>query len=271
VPSLRSHLVVFYLKATGRKKPYLDPALLEARIAADPGDHRPPAALQKKYHITGTVVEGFPCYTMGQGPLRILYLHGGSYVFEIVKEHWRFLARIADHIPCTITVPIYPLARRHDHRDVERMLAALRHPFDVIMGDSAGGGMALTLAQSGIAQPKEIVLISPWLDVELENPNIDDHADPWLARPGLRHAGRKYAGPDSPRAVSPVHGPLEGVAPITIFMGTRDILLADARLLRDRGNVRLIEGEGMVHVWPLLPIPEARRAIAQMVEILRRV
>jgi acetyl esterase/lipase len=39
------------------------------------------------------------------------------------------------------------------------------------MGDSSGGGMALALAQkardAGLQQPRDLVLLSPWLDVTM--------------------------------------------------------------------------------------------------------
>ena len=45
-----------------------------------------------------------------------------------------------------------------------------------IMGDSAGGGMSLALAQKFreecLPQPSNIVLLSPWLDITMTNPDI---------------------------------------------------------------------------------------------------
>ena len=159
-----------------------------------------------------------------------------------------------------------------------------------IMGDSAGGGMALAVAmqlrdrggkrsadaaqpdaaQLAAAQPRTI-LISPWLDISGTDPQLAVIAprDPWLAVPGSHAAGAVYRGElgeDDPM-VSPINGDLEGLGRITMFSGTRDILNADAARLVARARTENIaldyhEAPEMIHVWPLLPIPEARTARA---------
>ena len=47
----------------------------------------------------------------------------------------------------------------------------------IIMGDSAGGGLSLALlekiSQEDIKMPKKTILISPWLDVRMDNPKIE--------------------------------------------------------------------------------------------------
>jgi len=55
----------------------------------------------------------------------------------------------------------------------------VKEPDDLIMmGDSAGGGFALALAQKlkneSIDQPAQIILLSPWLDITLTNPDIKE-------------------------------------------------------------------------------------------------
>ena len=89
------------------------------------------------------------------GEKHILYLHGGGYVYEITNLHWEFLGKLIDALKCTITIPIYPLAPKHQYQEVFDMIVPIYQqiisevkPEDiVIMGDSAGGGMSLSLAQ----------------------------------------------------------------------------------------------------------------------------
>lgn len=55
----------------------------------------------------------------------------------------------------------------------------LPEPADLIlMGDSAGGGFVLALAQfmkqEEVPQPSQLILLSPWLDLSLSNPNIKE-------------------------------------------------------------------------------------------------
>lgn len=79
--------------------------------------------------------------------------------------------------------------------------------------------------------------------------------------------------PASPH-LSPLYGPLQGLGRLTVFIGTRDLLLADCRALRDRAaaqgvDIEMHEATGMIHVWPLLPVKQAMAARAAIAEIVR--
>ena len=107
----------------------------------------------------------------------VLYLHGGAYIRPITSFHWRFLRSIVEQTGCTVTVPLYPLAPEANCvqtveavTDVyirERARAGAEHV--TVMGDSAGGGLALALCyalrQKAFRLPCSLVLICPWLDV----------------------------------------------------------------------------------------------------------
>jgi acetyl esterase/lipase len=91
--------------------------------------------------------------------------------------------------------------------------------------------------------------------------------DPWLAIPGAAVANALWQGElaVTDPLVSPMYGSLEGLAPVTLFCGTRDMLHADAtafvtRAARAGLPVDFHEARGMIHVYPLLPIPEAAAA-----------
>ena len=252
--------------------------------------------------IEVTSVSGWPVYTVtprgGAVPRRAVYLHGGAYVFEITMQHWQLVAHLAIRTGTRFTVPIYPLAPAATASTIVPAVANLAATLIAevgadrvtIMGDSAGGGMALAVAmqlrdrgrersadaaqpdaaQLAAAQPRTI-LISPWLDISGTDPQLAVIAprDPWLAVPGSHAAGAVYRGElgeDDPM-VSPINGDLEGLGRITMFSGTRDILNADAARLVARARTENIaldyhEAPEMIHVWPLLPIPEARTARA---------
>ena len=99
--------------------------------------------------------------------------------------------------------------------------------------------------------------------------------DPWIT-PSARVCGRYWAGEaelTDPR-VSPMFGDPGGLKRVTVFAGTREILNPDSVKFYSRldpeGDSELIIGEGMFHVYPLLPIPEAGPAVDKIVEKIMR-
>jgi acetyl esterase/lipase len=153
----------------------------------------------------------------------------------------------------------------------------------VLMGDSAGGGMALAVAQQhrdcGGPALRRVVLISPWLDVATDHPDQLEIAprDLMLRIPVAQEAGRLYAGElpvDDPR-VSPLHGDLRGLPPVDVFVGTDELVLVDATRLeanaKESGAVVHVDvGRDMQHVYPILPLlPEGAAARRRIVELCR--
>ena len=107
----------------------------------------------------------------------ILYFHGGSYMAELTNEHWRFLANLANDTKSTVIIPDYPLAPKSNYKNVLNMIEPLYKETIsnngaenvIVMGDSAGGGMALgileKMAENNIKQPSQTILISPLIPV----------------------------------------------------------------------------------------------------------
>ncbi|SMH50030.1 alpha/beta hydrolase [Mesorhizobium australicum] len=294
MPSLKSRIVSLYLRST-RKKAFASAAEMNRWIARARTleDHRPPASVARRLDIARREVFGSPVYDVaprgGHVEKRILYLHGGAYVFEITPFHWRLIAEMAERLDARITVPVYPLAPEHRFEEMfgmvmqtyRRMLAEEPAGEIVFMGDSAGGNMAVVLtmmaAKEGLPGPDRHVLISPGLDMTLENPDVAQAArlDPWLDIEGGLEAIRHYA-PHLDRAdwrISPIKGDLSVLPPMLILAGEFDLLTLDtirfADLARRAGvEVELVVEPGMMHVWPLIDMPEARRARNLIVEFL---
>lgn len=249
----------------------------------------------RRMRVEHQTVDGIEIYRLSPRvpqPLEqhVLYLHGGAYIRPITSHHWRFIQALVEQAGCTITVPLYPLA---PEATCKRAVAAVTElykrtcaevgvaSFDVI-GDSAGGGMALALCyalrEDAAPLPRSLVLICPWLDVTLTNPSIapNEKNDPMLATLGLKEVGRLYAGDLGSEHcyVSPIHGDLRGLPPTLLFAGTRDIAHYDELLFAEKATAAGVEvdlqmGQEMIHVWPILPIPEGKKALEKIVQYLR--
>lgn len=278
-----------YLRLS-RKRSYATLAGATARLAEPKASSSPPRALVRGGRVSRTDIAGSSLYvvtphlgkSVKQG-VSVIYLHGGAYVGEIQKEHWALIAYLADRLGVKIRVPIYGLAPDHHVGEALELMqevmtrCAADGDRSYLIGDSAGGGLAIAATRcwldSGGCAPLGLTLIAPWLDIAMTNPDIEviEPLDPWLTRLGLRAFGLAWAGSAAPDdfRVSPVHADLSDFPPIDLYVGDRDITVADCRLLRDKlpaGHLSYCEKRGAVHVYPLLPVPEGRAAREQIVD-----
>ena len=130
------------------------------------------------------------------------------------------------------------------------------------MGDSAGGGLGLALeeklSEENIEMPVKTILISPWLDVRLNNPKIEEvqKKDKELNKETLKLAGIAYAGEEGSESflVNPIDGNLSKLKNVTILTGTYDILNPDVQVLKQKASevgvgIEVKEYEQAGHIW----------------------
>ena len=294
MPSLLSRLVPGYFRITRSNRIYVRPDVARKHIEElriRPLRFGPPRRLRPAVSVSVDDRLGWPVFTLtprtGQARGAVVYVHGGGWVNQIVVQHWQLAAQIAAEAGTRVAVPIYPLVPFGTADQVVPAVANLvrtstaRYGSTCLAGDSAGGQIALSAAillRDDQHTVPRTVLISPALDLSLSNPEIDlvQPSDPWLGRDGTRvfiEHWRGTLGINDPR-VSPLAADLDGLGPLTVFSGTRDILNPDTRLLVDKAitaglDVEYHEGQGLVHVYPLTPTPEGRAARALIVEGLR--
>ena len=189
------------------------------------------------------------------------------------QTHWKFIENLVTDTKVTVVLPDYPLTPKYKYTDVFSMIEPLYEEIQskigdkklIVMGDSAGGGMSLALCQSvaqkQINQPTKLILLSPWLDVTLENSEIDrvQAYDKNLNKEALKIAGIAYAGANENTKdfhVSPLYGNMENLPNISIYTGTYDILNPDVKKLEEKAKEQGIkteikEYEGAQHIWLL--------------------
>ena len=216
----------------------------------------------------------------------VLYIHGGAYLHNFTPQHWKAMAEWAETTGCGIVAPNYPLLYRYNVKDAFPLMMQLyrklqeRFPAKriLIMGDSAGGGFTLALAQElkadSIGLPRHLVLISPWVDITGGDDAIQEH-DTFLNNEVLRHIGADWAGDIDVRdpMVSPFYGDMQGLPPTDLYTGTWEVFYTDIVKTFDKMksvgvDVRLHIKEKMGHVYPLWPCPEGKEARQEIAEII---
>lgn len=235
----------------------------------------------------------------------LLYVHGGGYVSGPNAFQLRMICRICGDVGAVGYVPIYRLAPEHPYpaalSDVMGVYDAIstngsyQSPAGTentlagvtVLGDSAGGGIALslvnTLRDAGRPRPHRLVLMSPWVDVRLNHPEIEAYQarDRMLWHEGLREAGLAYAGtaPLDHPGISPANDTIGRLPPTLVLLGGHDVLYPDARDWAERARafndgtastLEIVTEPKMFHVWPAMTpfVPEARRAVRAIVRFV---
>ena len=163
----------------------------------------------------------------------VLYLHGGGYTFRGAVSQ-RFASMLAHHSKLPLFFPHYRLTPEHPHpAQAEDALAAWRYvtartPAErvIVIGDSAGGHMALTLLQTlkaqGLPQPALCIGLCPWTDIgergdSLHGNDKYDLVQGWMALQfGEWHEpGNKFGR----QVLSPIHPDFSDLAPIYLPAG----------------------------------------------------
>jgi triacylglycerol lipase len=209
----------------------------------------------------------------------VVAIHGGSYAGEATIFHWWTYTDLARQTGATVVVPDYALtpvgtADTEVPRVADFIADAIGEHGDQnvsVLGDSAGGGLALLAVQElvrrGSTRPSRLVLLAPWLDVSMSDDRLAGVDDPLLDVANSARYGRSWAGERNTRdpLVSPLFGSLDGLPPTFVYSSSRDLLTIDALRLRERA---LAEGvsqiafrmrQGLLHDYPIYaPLSDAR-------------
>ena len=238
------------------------------------------------------MVGGVPAYWLAAGaadPSRVvLYLHGGSYAAGGLATHRDITGRLSRAGSCRVLLLLYRLAPEHPFpAPVEDALAAYRalllsgvDPARlVLVGDSAGGGLALALLMAlrdaHEPLPAGAVVMSPWTDLASTAPSLRTKADidPWLVAESVPREAAVYLAGADPRdpLASPLYGDLSGLPPLLVHVGEDEILLDDAVRVAEEARragvlTTLKVWPGMWHVFQLFAgqIADARIALDEI-------
>ncbi len=236
----------------------------------------------KKVRVKAWNVDGFPVVTINGSYTKashVIMLPGGAYTLEPTERYREIAEYFATEYQVKVTIPQCPLAPEFTALDVHKYLVRVysclvsEYPEDefFLFGDFSGGGLALSFLQElrdmgNLPMPVKTAVISPWLDIALDNPKIKlvKKTDPILPVEALKEAGVRYRGclePDHP-FVSPLYGDWENLGHILVFSGSEEILTPDCELLAEKSGklqgTKIIykKGTKMIHDWILIPCKE---------------
>lgn len=221
----------------------------------------------------------------------VIFLHGGAYCLMSAMTHHRFGGHIANAAAADVIIPDYALAPEAPYpqaRDECMRVFEERRKHgpaqQILAGDSAGGGLALSVAcalrDAGMAGPDALILMSPWLDLSLSGPLLQAGKidDPILSMGNLKALADLYRG-DTPAAdpgASPLFADLKGLPRTLLQIAEKDLLREDGERLAerwpDRASLTIQTYAGMLHSFQMFAgdMPEADTAIAQLTTFLNQ-
>jgi triacylglycerol lipase len=249
--------------------------LLSSRILSPILDNSPPKFLplllgETVQHTTYdgmNVVQITPAHPDGN---YVVAIHGAPFIRPTILN-WLDYTMMAQQTGATIEVPIYPLLQQGGTAGtvvpemaglISSEIAAHGASNVSVLGDSAGGNIALAAVEYMVANnetvPASMVLLSPWLDVGMTNPNIAFVHDPLIPLEPAQQLGKAWAGnlPENNSLVSSLYGSLQGLPPTYVYSGSLDSLAPDVLVLQQEAAsqgapISFVLANGQIHDWIL--------------------
>ena len=201
----------------------------------------------------------------------VLYLHGSGYMHAHRAVHERMAAIIAKNTHLKVYFPLYPklpvCTAVSCYAVLNNFCSFLLKQGGVIpVGDSSGASLCLSLV-SERSELRTVVAMSPWLDLRLGAEEEEMRAsDKMLSIERLRYIARLWAYdiPYENVRLSPANGEYDGKC-VWVFVGSKEIFYPSACRFEEKNaskgvDVHCVVGEGMQHVYPLMPTPEGAAA-----------
>ena len=214
-----------------------------------------------------TEVGGIPCEHIRSTRTQtstgtLVYLFGGGFIFGCPYSDLTIIGALAELCHVDVIAPKYSLAPEHpapaainDCMDVYREVAQSSVGRLLLVGESAGGNLALLLAQSAVNEnirvPDAMGLLSPDADLCPDSYSYDPtySHDPTLSQLIMSDVLTAYLPGMDPKDpfVSPIFGDMRGLPSTIITTGTRDLLLA--RCLRTARAMHRANVDVDTRVW----------------------
>lgn len=248
--------------------------------------------IKLKSSLSKTMFNEMPIYFINEHSNQntlIIYLHGGAFINQPLVQHFNLVDTIAQSTNTTIIFPLYP---RLPHSDEIHCLSQLESFIEilikdkpshkiVLMGDSAGGWLALSLAaflRDRLKKPSEhLILFSPWCDLTMSNVDMKlEKKDPILSHEGLKQIGMMWMkeATESEKHGFKMNDSLYGVGDIHVYVGSHEIFLPQAQALKLNAHsqgvsLNLKEGNMMIHDFILFPFKQSKEVLSEVIDIIK--
>jgi acetyl esterase/lipase len=222
-----------------------------------------------------------------------LHFHGGGYVIGGLDEEGAYVGRVAEASGVTLLTLEYRLAPEHVFpAAVNDAVAAVQALLDagqdpkklVLLGDSAGGGLALAallqLRDQGAPQLAGASLGSPAVDLSWPGATMRTHRESDFLTPEVADKWmRMYLGDADIRnpLASPSHGDHIGLPPLQYLVGDSELfyddVIACAETSKNAGvEVEVVIGKDACHCWyrgGFPPLPGSRDTVARIADFIQ--
>ncbi len=200
----------------------------------------------------------------------IIYFHGGGLCLKGGLPQWMMIDKWIKHTDAKASYIIYPMIPHYKTKDIfdisreiyQHILTLYPEDKFILIGDSAGGLIILSILQlirsNNIKAPVLNVLLSPWIDFSLSNPDMSlyKNKDKLLSLSRFEGLNQYNNIDEASEIISPME--YEYDEPIHIFGGTNDILYPDMLLFEEMNpHVKLKIFYNCPHVFMLLPMKQS--------------
>lgn len=169
----------------------------------------------------------------------VLLLHGGAFIIGSTRTHRAFAAHLAVAAGCTVHLLDYRLAPEHPWpAAVDDAVAAFDELAAMsstsVVGDSAGGALALLLART--RRPASLGLVSPLVDLTRRLSSGYTGNDLIVRADWARQGTTAFVGDGDAQALSPLWDDLSGLPPTLVHVSEHERLRAEGEQLVARAR-----------------------------------
>lgn len=233
------------------------------------------APLPKPITVETSVLADRPTWWFNHASIRaeqvVLYFHGGGYGTGSPRSHRDLCAHLAKYSQISVASLAFRLAPEHPYpAALDDATAAYQALLEqgysnkqiVLAGDSAGGGLALSLAvrlkQLNLLQPAGLFLISPLVNFSRDaaSHTTQYEVDPVINKGWAEQMTTNYLlnSEELKQQACMLDKDLSGLPPILLHVGTDEVLLDDSLSLKQLAtkagvHVRLVTFPEMWHVF----------------------